>query len=80
MALHSHSLLIHIILQTLHLYLLDLVRLVYSPNENQSSASDAIIGVLKRHNQNIDIIFLLLDCLNYNSKTLNVLICEDTTA
>ncbi|WJX83975.1 hypothetical protein P8452_66592 [Trifolium repens] len=47
------------------LYLPDLVRNVYSPDENQSSASDAIIGVLKRHNQNIDdIIFLLLDCLN----------------
>jgi hypothetical protein len=48
------------------LYLPDLVRNVYSPDENQSSASDAIIGVLKRHNQNIDdIIFLLLDCLKY---------------
>ncbi|WJX83974.1 hypothetical protein P8452_66591 [Trifolium repens] len=54
------------------LYLLDLVRNVYSPDENQSSASDAIIGVLKRHNQNIDdIIFLLLDCLNNISQNLD---------
>ncbi|KAK2363468.1 putative polyribonucleotide nucleotidyltransferase 1, chloroplastic [Trifolium repens] len=51
----------HLSNQLSSLYLLDLVLLVYSPNENQSSASDAIIGVLKRHNQNIDIIFLLLD-------------------
>lgn len=47
------------------LYLPALVRLVYSPDENQSSASDAIIGVLKGHNQNIEIIFLLVDCLKY---------------
>ncbi|XP_045793361.1 uncharacterized protein LOC123888366 isoform X3 [Trifolium pratense] len=54
------------------LYLLDLVRLVYSPDENQSSASDAIIGVLKRHNQNIEIIFLLVDCLNNISQSLDL--------
>ncbi|KAK2363386.1 hypothetical protein QL285_088377 [Trifolium repens] len=53
------------------LYLPDLVRNVYSPDENQSSASDAIIGVLKRHNQNIDIIFLLVDCLNNISQSLD---------
>jgi hypothetical protein len=47
------------------LYLPALVRLVYSPDENQSSASDAIVGVLKRHNQNIEIIFLVVDCLKY---------------
>ncbi|KAK2416394.1 hypothetical protein QL285_038791 [Trifolium repens] len=55
------------------LYLLDLVRLFYSHDENQSSASDAIIGVLKRHNQNIDIIFLLVDCLNNISQSLDLL-------
>ncbi|XP_057438694.1 uncharacterized protein LOC130730649 isoform X1 [Lotus japonicus] len=46
------------------LYLPALVGLVYSSGESQSSASDAIIGVLKRHNQRIEIVFLLLDCLS----------------
>lgn len=52
------------------LYLPALVGLVYSLDENQSSASDAIIGVLKHHSQKIEIIFLLLDCLSNNSKSL----------
>lgn len=54
------------------LYLPALVRLVYSPDENQSSASDAIVGVLKRHNQNIEIIFLVVDCLNNISQSLDL--------
>ncbi|KAK7336580.1 hypothetical protein VNO77_17125 [Canavalia gladiata] len=54
------------------LYLPALVGLVYCPDESQSSASDAITGVLKRHNQKIEIIFLLLDCLNNISKSLNL--------
>ncbi|CAL5193475.1 unnamed protein product [Lathyrus oleraceus] len=54
------------------LYLPALVRLIYSPDENQSSASDAIIGVLKGHNQNIEIIFLLVDCLNNISQSLDL--------
>ncbi|KHN26335.1 hypothetical protein GLYMA_19G141900v4 [Glycine max] len=54
------------------LYLPALVGLVYSPDESQSSASDAIIGVLKHHNQRIEIIFLLLDCLSNMSKSLDL--------
>ncbi|KAK7285567.1 hypothetical protein RJT34_20343 [Clitoria ternatea] len=51
------------------LYLPALVGLVYSLDESQSSASDAIIGVLNSHNQRIDVIFLLLDCLSKISKS-----------
>ncbi|XP_020211045.1 uncharacterized protein LOC109795896 isoform X1 [Cajanus cajan] len=53
------------------LYLPALVDLVYSPDESQSSASDAIIGVLTRHNQRIEIILLLLDCVSNTSKSLD---------
>ncbi|XP_027348855.1 uncharacterized protein LOC113860619 isoform X2 [Abrus precatorius] len=50
------------------LYLPALVSLVCSPDESQSYASDAIIGALKCHNQRIEIVFLLLDCLSDISK------------
>ncbi|RDX96305.1 hypothetical protein CR513_21050, partial [Mucuna pruriens] len=54
------------------LYLSAPVGLVYSTDESQSSASDAIIGALKHHNQRIEIIFLLLDCLSKTSKSLDL--------
>ncbi|RDY02152.1 hypothetical protein CR513_14431, partial [Mucuna pruriens] len=54
------------------LYLSALVGLVYSTDESQSSASDAIIEALKHHNQRIEIIFLLLDCLSNTSKSLDL--------
>ncbi|TKY62599.1 hypothetical protein E2542_SST12457 [Spatholobus suberectus] len=54
------------------LYLPALVGLVYSSDESLSSASDAITGLLKRHNQRIEIIFLLLDCLSSTSKSLDL--------
>ncbi|XP_061373685.1 uncharacterized protein LOC133316013 isoform X2 [Gastrolobium bilobum] len=54
------------------LYLPALVGLVYSTDESQSSASDAIIGVLKRHNQRIEVILLLLDCLSNIRETLDL--------
>ncbi|XP_058738287.1 uncharacterized protein LOC131610375 isoform X1 [Vicia villosa] len=54
------------------LYLPALVRLIYSSDENQSSASNAIIGVLKGHSQNIEIIFLLVDSLNNISQSLDL--------
>lgn len=43
-----------------------LVRLVYSSDERvQSSAGDAFIKVLKYHNEKVEIICMLLDCLRY---------------
>lgn len=43
-----------------------LVRLVYSSDEKvQLSAADALIRVLKYHNQKVEVIFMLLDCLRY---------------
>ena len=43
-----------------------LVRLVYSSNERvQSSASDAITALLKNHNQNYEVLCMLLDSLRY---------------
>ncbi|KAK7244632.1 hypothetical protein RIF29_39457 [Crotalaria pallida] len=54
------------------LYLPALVGLVYSSDESQSSATDAIIGVLKHHNQEIEVIFLLLDCLSNISQSLDL--------
>ncbi|KAF8403828.1 hypothetical protein HHK36_011934 [Tetracentron sinense] len=42
-----------------------LVHLVYSPDERvQSSASDAVITVLQYHNHNLEVIYMLLDCLS----------------
>ncbi|XP_010257323.1 PREDICTED: uncharacterized protein LOC104597470 isoform X2 [Nelumbo nucifera] len=50
-----------------------LVRLVYSPNKAvQSSASDALIAVLKHHNQNLEVMVLLLDCLSNLSKSIDL--------
>ncbi|KAI4348718.1 hypothetical protein L6164_009405 [Bauhinia variegata] len=55
------------------LYLPALVDLVYSPEESvQLSASDALIGVLKRHSQKIEVIILLLDCLSNISQSLDL--------
>ncbi|XP_004493519.1 uncharacterized protein [Cicer arietinum] len=54
------------------LYLPALVHLVYSLDESQSSASDTVIGVLKRHKQNIEIIFLLVDSINNISQSLDL--------
>lgn len=43
-----------------------LVRLVYSSDERvHLSAADALIRVLKYHNQKVEVIFMLLDCLRY---------------
>ncbi|KAL2320785.1 hypothetical protein Fmac_029754 [Flemingia macrophylla] len=53
-------------------YLPALVDLVYSSDGNQSSASDAIIGVLTRHNQRIEVILLLLDCVSNTNKSLDL--------
>uniref|UniRef100_A0A6J1DCN8 Uncharacterized protein LOC111019538 n=1 Tax=Momordica charantia TaxID=3673 RepID=A0A6J1DCN8_MOMCH len=47
------------------LVLPSLVRLVYSSNDRVlASAGEALIGLLKRHNQNIEAIFMLLDCVS----------------
>ncbi|CAK9319331.1 unnamed protein product [Citrullus colocynthis] len=47
------------------LFLPSLVRLVYSSNDKVlASAREALIGVLKCHNQNIGAIFMLLDCVS----------------
>ncbi|KAE9590737.1 hypothetical protein Lal_00023286 [Lupinus albus] len=54
------------------LYLPALIALVYSPDECQSPASDAIAGVLKHHNQRTEVIFLLLDCLSKISQSLDL--------
>ncbi|CAL0310061.1 unnamed protein product [Lupinus luteus] len=54
------------------LYLPALIALVYSSDECQSPASDAIAGVLKHHNQRTDVIFLLLDCLSNISQSLDL--------
>ncbi|OIV92331.1 hypothetical protein TanjilG_10541 [Lupinus angustifolius] len=54
------------------LYLPALITLVYSPDECQSPASDAIAGVLKQHNQRTEVIFLLLDCLSNISQSLDL--------
>lgn len=43
-----------------------LVSLVLSSKERvQLSSSGALVGVLKYHNQNAEVICLLLDCLRY---------------
>jgi hypothetical protein len=43
-----------------------LVHLVYSSDERvQSSAGDAFIKVLKYHNEKVEVICMLLDCLRY---------------
>ena len=48
------------------LVLPSLVRLVYSSNDKVlASAEEALVGVLKCHNQNIGAILLLLDCVRY---------------
>ncbi|GAB2295532.1 hypothetical protein Dimus_029696 [Dionaea muscipula] len=47
-----------------------LVRLVCSANESSSSAfSVAFVGILRHHNQNLDVINLLLDCLSNFSQS-----------
>ncbi|XP_022967683.1 uncharacterized protein LOC111467138 [Cucurbita maxima] len=47
------------------LVLPSLVRLVYSSNDKVlASAEEALVGVLKCHNQNIGAIFVLLDCVS----------------
>ncbi|XP_011653934.1 uncharacterized protein LOC101210197 isoform X2 [Cucumis sativus] len=47
------------------LFLPSLVRLVYSSNDKVlASAREALIGVLKYHNQNIGAILMLLDCVS----------------
>ncbi|XP_077253695.1 ARM repeat superfamily protein isoform X2 [Tasmannia lanceolata] len=47
-----------------------LVHLVYSPDERvQSSARDSVVAVLKSHNQNSDVIVMLLDCLSNISQS-----------
>ncbi|XP_044468283.1 uncharacterized protein LOC123197869 isoform X1 [Mangifera indica] len=47
-----------------------LVRLVYSSDDKvQSSASAACIGLLKYHNQNFEVISMLLDCLSNISQS-----------
>ncbi|KAG7037384.1 hypothetical protein SDJN02_01009 [Cucurbita argyrosperma subsp. argyrosperma] len=47
------------------LVLPSLVRLVYSSNDKGlASAEEALVGVLKCHNQNIGAIFVLLDCVS----------------
>ncbi|MED6184209.1 hypothetical protein PIB30_045241 [Stylosanthes scabra] len=53
------------------LYFTALVDLFYSQDENESSAREAIIGVLKYHNQRVEIIFLLLDCLGKVNQSLD---------
>ncbi|KAJ4980188.1 hypothetical protein NE237_010968 [Protea cynaroides] len=48
-----------------------LVPLVYSPDERvQSSASDAVALVLKYHNQNVQVIVMLLDYLRFSSTSI----------
>ncbi|KAK7831998.1 hypothetical protein CFP56_026813 [Quercus suber] len=43
-----------------------LVRLVYSSDEKvQLSAADSLIRLLKYHNQKVEVICMLLDCLRY---------------
>lgn len=43
-----------------------LVRLVYSSDERvQLSAADSLVRVLKYHNQKVEVICMLLDCLRY---------------
>ncbi|KAL1312396.1 hypothetical protein HN51_039011 [Arachis hypogaea] len=51
------------------LYFAALVDLFYSQNENESSAREAIIGVLKHHNRKVEMIFLLLDHLSKVNQT-----------
>ncbi|OUZ99900.1 hypothetical protein BVC80_9069g4 [Macleaya cordata] len=52
------------------LVLPELVRLVYSPDERvRSSASDALAAVLKSHNNNPELIVMLLDCLSNLSQS-----------
>ncbi|KAJ8638025.1 hypothetical protein MRB53_012292 [Persea americana] len=53
-----------------HLVLPALVRLVYPLDDQvQSSALDAILVVLKYHNQKVDLILMLLDCLSNLSQS-----------
>lgn len=50
-----------------------LVRLVYSSNERvQSSASDAMTALLKNHNQNYEVLSMLLDSLSNLSQSLGL--------
>ncbi|XP_038720849.1 uncharacterized protein LOC120013189 isoform X2 [Tripterygium wilfordii] len=50
-----------------------LVRLAYSPNERvQSSASAALTAGLKYHNQKVEVICMLLDCLSNISQSLDL--------
>ncbi|XP_038882126.1 uncharacterized protein LOC120073376 isoform X2 [Benincasa hispida] len=47
------------------LFLPSLVRLVYSSSDKVlASAREALIGVLKCHNENVGVIFMLLDCVS----------------
>ncbi|XP_054775738.1 uncharacterized protein LOC129284315 isoform X2 [Prosopis cineraria] len=55
------------------LHLPTLVSLVYSPIERvQSSATDALIRVLKFHNQKNDVLLLMLDCLSNISQSVDL--------
>ncbi|XP_059462765.1 uncharacterized protein LOC132191689 isoform X2 [Corylus avellana] len=50
-----------------------LVRLVYSSDESvQSSAGDAFIKVLKYHNEKVEVICMLLDCLSTLNRSLDL--------
>ncbi|XP_028774436.1 uncharacterized protein LOC114731438 isoform X1 [Neltuma alba] len=61
------------------LHLPTLVRLVYSPVERvQSSATDALIRVLKFHNQRNDALFLMLDCLSSISQSVDLPEAEES--
>lgn len=46
----------------------DLVTLIYSTNGKvQSSATETLLGVLKHHKEDSDVICMLLTCLRYRA-------------
>ena len=52
----------------------ELVTLVYSTNGNvQSSASETLLGVLKHHKEDSDVVCMLLTCLRYRILSLFLL-------
>lgn len=52
----------------------DLVTLTYALNEKvQSSATESLLGVLKHHKEDSDVICMLLTCLRYRALSLFLL-------